>query len=117
MQKKGSVFGWDLEEAWLTTGRLLARFAFAMDVITARQGDRSSLNTQTLIDLDLSDAGAIVDAVTDLLGLTDQLTGAERQALVDYLGGPLDLHDDQTRNSKLHGLIGLVLASPPYQLH
>lgn len=112
-----SVFGWDLEEAWLTTGRLLARFAFAMAVITSRDGDRFSLNAPDLIDLDLTDAGEIVDALTDLLGVTDQLADDERQALVDYLGGPLDLHDAEVRNSKFNGLIGLILVSPVYQVH
>jgi hypothetical protein len=112
-----TVFGWDWEEAWLTSGRLLARFAFAMAVITSRDGDRFSLNSAALIDPDLGAPGDIVDAVTDLLGVTDQLTTDDRQVLIDYLGGPLDLHDGAVRDSKLNGLIGMVLVSPAYQLH
>ena len=42
--------------------------------------------------------------------------------LIDYLTDAgahpsLDLEDDDTRNRKLHGLFGLLLQSPSFQLH
>jgi hypothetical protein len=72
--------------------------------------------------VNLTDPTAIVTAVTDVLGVTDQLTSADQQALVNYLtdGGAttsIDLTDPDTRNRKLNGLFGLVLQSPAYQLH
>ena len=67
--------------------------------------------------VDLTDPDDIVDAVTDYLGVKDDLSGAERSALVTYLGGPLDLNDYVARRRKLYGLIGLVLQSPAYQVH
>lgn len=111
-----SVFGWEWEAGWVGSKTLLARYAFAVDAITARSV--GGLDPGKLIDLGLSDPGQIVDAVTELLGVGSDLSAAERDVLVSYLGtGPLDLADDQTRNEKLHGLIGLVLQSPAYQLH
>jgi uncharacterized protein (DUF1800 family) len=117
-----SVFGWDWETAWVSSATLLARYGFARDLAAARGARGTSLRPDRLIALSLTDAGDIVDAVTDVLGLTDQLTGAERQILIDYLsdGGlnpTLDLTDYDTRNAKLHGLFALVLQSPAYQLH
>ncbi|MFM7143363.1 MAG: hypothetical protein ACKO2K_15780, partial [Alphaproteobacteria bacterium] len=62
--------------------------------------------------------GDVVDAVTDLLGVREDLSTAERAALVAYLGtGPVDLLDPVTVDKKLRGLFGLVLQSPAYQLH
>lgn len=111
-----SVFGWEWEAGWVSSKTLLARYAFAVDAITARSV--GGLDPGKLMDLGLSDPGQIVDAVTELLGVRTVLSVAERDVLVDYLGtGPLDLADADTRNEKLHGLIGLVLQSPAYQLH
>ena len=65
----------------------------------------------------------IVDAVTTLLGVDDQIGTAERDALIDYLtdgAGPsasVDLNDSTLRDRKLNGLVATVLQSPIYQLH
>jgi uncharacterized protein (DUF1800 family) len=117
-----SVFGWDWETAWISSATLLARYGFASDLIAARDGGSTSFRPERLIDLSLTDPGDIVDAVIGVLGVTDQLTAAERTVLVDYLtdGGAnptLDLSDYDLRNTKLHGLFALVLQSPAYQLH
>ncbi len=117
-----SVFGWDWETAWISSATLLARATFATSIAEARGHGGTSFRPERLIDLSLSAVGAIVDAVTDVLGVTDQLTTAERQALVDYASDSganptLDLNDYDTRNRKLNGLFALVLQSPAYQLH
>jgi uncharacterized protein (DUF1800 family) len=117
-----SVFGWDWETAWISSATLLARYTFATEIAEARGKGSTSFRPDRLIDFSLTDAGDIVDAVTDVLGMTDQLTGAERQVLIDYAsdGGAnptLDLNDGDTRNRKLNGLFALVLQSPAYQLH
>ena len=75
-----------------------------------------------LMDLGLSDPTDIVDAVLEVLGIPDQMDATEHAALVDYLtdhgASPvLDLFDEHTRNTKLHGLFALVMQSPAYQLH
>lgn len=113
-----SVFGWDLEEGWLSSATMLGRFAFARDTIAARNGATTSFQPEELVDLSLTDPGQIVDAVTDVLGVTDDLSAYQRQTLVDYMGpGPVNLNDSTYRNRKLHGLFGLVLQSPAYQLY
>jgi uncharacterized protein (DUF1800 family) len=119
-----SVFGWDWDTAWLSSTTLLARYNFAIDVVSARGTGSTSFRPDKMIKgiLKLSDAGAIVDAVTDALGATDQFTSAERDAFINYLsdgtpGAAIDLRDKTVRNTKLNGLFALVLQSPAYQLH
>jgi uncharacterized protein (DUF1800 family) len=118
-----SVFGWDWESSWISSATLLARYNFVTDIVSARNGHKSTaFRPERFIKLTLTDPDDILAAVTDVLGITDQLTAAERNALVDYLtdGGAnptLDLNDYDTRNRKLHGLFALVLQSPAYQLH
>ena len=118
-----SVFGWEWETAWLSSSTLLARYGFVRDLTSARDGGRTSFRPERLFDLGMTDPGDIVDAVTTLLGVEDQLGSAERTALIDYLtdgagpGASVNLADDDTRNRKLNGLVATVLQSPAYQLH
>ena len=118
-----SVFGWDWETGWLSSATLLARYDFARDLTSARGGGGTSFRPDRLIDLGLTDPGAIVDAVTTLLGVDGQLGTGERDALIDYVTdgvGPtatVDLTDDTVRDRKLNGLVATVLQSPIYQLH
>jgi uncharacterized protein (DUF1800 family) len=125
-----SVFGWDWELAWLSSATLLARYNYARDLTSARGAGSSAFRADRLVDLDLTDPGEIVDAVTDALGVTvlqngtrvGDITEGERNALIAYLSDnganpTLDLNDYDVRNEKLHGLFALVLESPAYQLH
>lgn len=116
-----SVFGWDWETAWISSATLLARFAFVRDVVGARVKGANGFHPEKLIGTSLTDPGAIVDAVTALLGVTDQLTSADRDVLIAYLTddgaqATIDLTDPDVQNVKLHGLFALVLESPAYQL-
>jgi uncharacterized protein (DUF1800 family) len=120
-----SVFGWDWETSWLSSSTLLARYAFARDLTGAREGSgKTSFRADRLIDLGLGTAGDIVDAVTALLGVDDQISTAERDALIAYLTDgtgtettAVDLSDETLRKRKLNGLVATVLQSPIYQLH
>jgi uncharacterized protein (DUF1800 family) len=116
-----SVFGWNWETAWLSSGALLARYGFARDLISMRY-DNPRFNPALVMDLGLTDPGAIVDAVTAALAIGDQVDGTERQRLIDYVTDngavtSLDLNDYDTVNNKLHGLFALVMQLPAYQLH
>ena len=118
-----SVFGWEWETAWLSSSTLLARYGFARDLTGARDGGRTSFRSERLFDLGMTDPGDIVDAVTALLGVDDQISSSERDVLIDYLtdgAGPtasVDFSNDDTRNRKLNGLVATVLQSPAFQLH
>lgn len=112
-----SVFGWDWDLNWVSSSTMLARYNFARDITAARDGGGGSFRPDRLIDLSLTDPGDIVDAVTDVLGIDDQLSAADRNACIAYLGaGPIDLQDYDVRNRKLHGLFCVLLQSPIYQL-
>ena len=116
-----SVFGWDWELSWMSSSTLLARYGFARDLIASRDGGSTSFRPEKVMGLDLTDAGDIVDAVATALGIEDQLAAADRTALINYLtdnspATPLDLRDEETRERKLHGLFGLMLQSPAFQL-
>jgi len=115
-----SVFGWDWETAWLSSATLLARYGFARDVSAARYSSYR-FRPEDLVDLNLTEPGSIVDAVTGVLGITDQLTAAERSALINYLTDngtvtALDLTDSEVANVKLRGLFALVMQTAAYQL-
>lgn len=117
-----SVFGWDWEEAWISSATLLGRYGFARDVTSARGSGRTAFRPQKLINLGLTDPSDILTAVTDLLGVSDQMADADKSPLIVYLtdngaNPTLNLNDDNVRNTKLNGLFALVLQSPAYQLH
>jgi uncharacterized protein (DUF1800 family) len=113
-----SVFGWDWETAWLSSASMLARYNFARDVTGARGSGRFFFHPERLINLNLTDPGAIVTAAATVLDIDEQITTAQRNALIAYLGpGPLNLRDYDTRNAKLHGLFCLLLQCPASHLH
>jgi uncharacterized protein (DUF1800 family) len=114
-----SVFGWDWETNWISSATLLARYGFVRDLTSARDGGGTSFRPEKLIDLALTDANDIVDAVLTVCGVQASFSNPEKTALANYLAdgaGPIDLLDDDYRNRKLNGLFALVLESPAYQL-
>jgi hypothetical protein len=117
-----SVFGWDWEAAWISSATLLARFRFARDLAAAREKGKQGFHPEKLMSLSLQAPAAILDAASNVLGIADQLSAADRAFLIDYLsdGGTLltlDLNNEYIRSRKLHGLFALLLQSPAYQLH
>jgi uncharacterized protein (DUF1800 family) len=117
-----SVFGWDWESAWISSATLLARFRFVRDLAATRVKGKQGFHPEKLMSMSLQAPDAILDAASSVLGLTDQLSAADRAFLIDYLtdGGTLptlDLNDVDLRYRKLHGLFALLLQSPAYQLH
>jgi len=116
-----SVFGWDWESSWVSSATMLARYTFATDVIAARDGG-GAFRPEKLMNIALTDPSDIVDAAVAVLGLQDHLTSTEKTVLRNYLTEngarpTLDLQVYGTRNIKLHGLFGLLMQSPAYQLH
>ena len=112
-----SVFGWDWEQSWISSATLLARYRFARDLMM----NRRKFKPDKLMDITIQAAPAIVDAVLAVLGVAGHMSSAERDALIDYLGGPsatLDfVADPSLRDEKLCGLFALVIESPVFQTH
>lgn len=117
-----SVFGWDWENSWITSRTVLSRAIFARDLTVARGKGATSFRPGKVMDMDLTDPGEIVDAVTGVLGITDRISPTERSILIDYLTdegavATLDLQDEDVVERKLAGLFAVVMQSPAYQLH
>jgi uncharacterized protein (DUF1800 family) len=121
-----SVFGWDWESAWMSSSTLLARYGFARDLIGARGRGRTTFRPERLFDFAESptaDPDVVVATVAELFGVGDAFApgSVARNALVDYLtdgnGGTVDFSDYVTRDTKLRGVVGLILQSPAYMLH
>jgi hypothetical protein len=120
------VFGWPGREDWLTTSQLFARMNWAGALVS----NRSTMpgNTGIPIDTVLQTAGLgsqataeqVVDYFISLLVQTP-LSGAGRQALIDYLkrsdNGTIGnfVLDTTTKDKKVRGLIHLLLSSPEAQ--
>ncbi len=120
-----SVFGWDWEGSWISSSTLLARYGFARDVMAARGKGKTTFRPEKLFDFAESpsvDPDVVVDDVTGLFGVADSFAAGSpsRLALVDYLtdggGGSVDFSDYDTRDTKLRGVVGLVLQSPAYMV-
>jgi len=116
-----SVFGWDWESGWVSSATLLARYNFARDVTSARDGG-GAFRPDRFVSLTLTDPDDIIDAVAAVLGAQDHLTTSDKTALHAYLtdngtNPTLNLNDFDTRNKKLNGLFALIMESPAYQLH
>ncbi len=113
-----SVFGWDWETSWLSSSTLLARYNFARDIVASRGGGR--FRPDKVMDMDLTDPSAIVEAVLDALDVGHNFTASDRQVCEDYLTDnntvTPDLQDYDYVNEKLHGLFELVMKSPGYQV-
>jgi hypothetical protein len=124
-----SVFGWDWEEAWISSFTLLARYNFAKAVITARDGNtRPYFRPSKIIDLAALDVPAdnslaIVNAALDAMGIPDQLDDDQKDALRTYLTEPgaitshVDLSDAEVVDEKIRGLFLLIIESPAYNMH
>jgi hypothetical protein len=109
-----SVFGWDWESAWISSATMLARCTLARD---AAAHFASGFAPLKLVSLPATDPDTVVDTVTEYLGVKDDISSNERSALKTFLGGSLDLSNDDQVRRKLNGLFVLVMQSPAYQLH
>ena len=118
-----NVKGWDGGRKWINTSTLLARDSFASAVATTRGPGYQLVNAGVLVARSgAATAEEVVDYFADLLGPLD-VGGAARGRLIDYLhakpdgtAGAFSL-DEGTIDTKVRGLLVLLLSSPEYQLH
>jgi len=118
-----SVKGWDGGRKWVNTSTLIARLNFTNGVATIRGNGYQLVDAAALVARTGATAPeAIVDAFATLLGPLD-IGSVARRRLADYLrakpdGTPGDFTlDDGTIDTKIRGLIRLLLGSAEYQVH
>jgi hypothetical protein len=115
-------FGWSqpngypqLGAAWVTTGGMLARWNFGLNLaagqIRGLTTDLTKLVPQTPIT-----AGALIDALGAAL-LPGTLTPEAHSILAEYVGKPDRTLDSKAIREALPGLVGLMLVSPAFQLY
>jgi uncharacterized protein (DUF1800 family) len=118
-----NVKGWDGGRKWINTSTLLARDSFASAVATTRGPGYQLVDVGDLVGRSgATTAEEVVDAFAELLGPLDVGTAARRR-LADYLrarpdGTPGEFSlDDGTIDTKVRGLLVVLLSSPEYQMH
>ena len=116
-----TVKGWDGGLAWLSTSTLLQRLTLASTAAGGRAGRGVDLPALTadLRQRGLTDPAALVDAWLTWL-VDDDATPAARATLTAYLTaglpGPFALAGRQS-DTKLRGLLHLIVSSPMYHLN
>lgn len=111
-----NVGGWPGGSTWVTANSLIARFNFA-GWLTTRLGDSvHNLDPQHLLQQSgVGDAAGLVDyLLARFIGVGAR--PATRDALIRYLGGQ-EVLSSPLLDSRLRGLVQLMLASPDYQLN
>jgi uncharacterized protein (DUF1800 family) len=116
-----TVKGWDGGLAWLSTSTFLQRLNLSNAVAGARDGRGADLPAlvNTLRQQSRADPDAIVDAWLDWL-LDGDVTPTARQTFITYLTAGLPgafTLAGRPAETKLRGLLHLVLSSPVYQLN
>ncbi len=111
-----SVNGWSQGASWLSSGQFLARIEFAQ-ALAAGRDSYLKLTPKKLIEVDSPDAGAVVDQLTGLLGITARVPAGARQAVVEYFEGATNFADPVVLEKKVRGAIVLLLSMPEFQVH
>lgn len=118
-----NVKGWDGGPAWISTDTMMERFNFAAR-ITGQRFDELESNlsaSQLVYNQKLSNAGQVVDYFLGLL-VDGDVPAPVRARLVAYVSSDLrgnaikTIPDDTSLDTKLRGLVRLIMTLPAYQL-
>jgi len=118
-----NVKGWAGEEEWINSNTVMLRFNFAMQMTAQRQQEfvRRSELAKWLKENKINDAGDVVDYYAKLM-LDGRLEETARQRLMEFMDrGPKGekktfVMSAETVNSKVRGLLHLMMTMPEYQL-
>jgi uncharacterized protein (DUF1800 family) len=113
-----NVKGWDGGLAWISTSTVLERFAFSNRLCTAR-GDQSKTTFDPMARVatrGLRTADQVTDYYLTLL-VDGDVPSEVRASLVAYLNdpAPFDAATEAARDTKLRGLVHLIMSTPVYQ--
>lgn len=122
-----TVFGWKDGTAWVTSNNFFARIQYAEEIASSRKQDDPVIvwDPKKLLpkpsEWSSMTASSVVDHFLNLLGPV-VVESATHQALETYLNTDVDgnpatfVLDDDAVNSKIRGLVSLILSTPEYQL-
>jgi uncharacterized protein (DUF1800 family) len=109
-----TVNGWAHGFTWLSTGQFLSRFNFAQALAAGRKTKQYFFKPVRVFDESATDAAQVVDEFLGLLQL--EVSANARQALIDYMGGATDFRDPNVIETKVRGLVVLLLTLPEFQI-
>lgn len=116
-----NVKGWDGGEAWINANTVLVRFNYGLTLATQREFARRTDVEAMLKDRGLSSAESIFDFYARVLH-DGRLSDEDRKKMLIYMArnekGELDNFklSGSTVNSKVRGMIHLMMSMPEYQL-
>jgi hypothetical protein len=118
-----NVKGWPGDKVWINANTVLLRFNFAMQMATQRQREfvRKSDLDGWLKDNEIESANDVLSYLTVLL-LDGQIPGEARDTLLDYINrdqkGEVKTFKltAESINSKVRGLMHMMMTMPEYQL-
>ncbi len=114
-----NVNGWQEGISWMNASLAMSRFNFANDFTNSRRADRQLLDVAVLLErhhLQHATFEEMVDYFTRLL-LSTPVSAQTRQALIDYMNTPLGTGNSlDVLDTKVRGLIHLIMCTPAYQL-
>ena len=114
-----TVNGWNQGLAWVSTGLFLSRWGIGQELAAGRDPKVFKLILKKLFDEDGTVEG-VVDGLLARLGIADYVPAAARQALVDYMNdypGTVSLADETYVETKVRGVIALMLELPEFNIH
>ncbi len=111
-----TVAGWAPGMAWLSSGLLLARFAFGQHVAWDRNPLELLLLTENLVPTGASSAAEVVDEILRRLCVMNSIPAASRTALIDSFEGEADFESLDVLERKVRGVAALALQLPETQL-
>lgn len=111
------VSGWPGGLQWINTATILVRYNFANLLATARGGNTGTFNPENLLrGKNLQTPEQLVDYLFQVLGPL-HVSDPIRKLFVDYLNDGGFQLNAQTVDTKVRGLIHLMMTLPHYQLN
>jgi hypothetical protein len=116
-----NVKGWDGQEAWINANTVLVRFNYGMYLAQQREFAKRTDVETILKNLNLTTSDAIIDYYARVL-LDGRLDHSARSEFLDYMarGEKGDVRifrlNPNTVNTKVRGVIHLIMATPEFQL-
>jgi hypothetical protein len=113
-----NVKGWDGGLAWISTSTVLERFGFSSRLCTARVDQTKTTfdPMARLAERGLRSADQVTDYYLKLL-VDGDVPSEVRASLLSYLNDPtpFDGAAEAIRDTKLRGLVHLIMSTPVYQ--